>query len=347
MADYILTNNPNEIGGVKSTKAGTFDPVYASHSTELTDYQQPGVAIPFDETWIHFDYYIENVNATNQNTETGKSMLLYSDGAPNPLFARFHSFYDYSRGMFALRNTNASYRNYDSNGVVKLGNSPIPFNTLGTVDIRIVKNPDNNGKNIHFEFYWNGALVAEYKATGLFHSFSGSSSSVSGLSFNPTVFTYGGDDYLGDGKFAYVSNLRVSDVDTRGSKFRIFEPNAAGNYDQFEGTMIDPQGIGAIYSDAAGERQSATIDGSSIPGGSVISSVSVISNVRNTGPNPVPSKLDAFLRIGGTDYDQGASIAGEAKKKTLTASWTLNPATGLAWTAADLAALEFGLKSVT
>jgi hypothetical protein len=53
----------------------------------------------------------------------------------------------------------------------------------------------------------------------------------------------------------------------------------------------------------------------------------------------------AFLRIGGTDYD-GATQGLASTERYYTWIWETNPATGVAWTKADLNAIEAGVKLV-
>ena len=53
------------------------------------------------------------------------------------------------------------------------------------------------------------------------------------------------------------------------------------------------------------------------------------------------------LRIAGTNYDATGQAPTGPSIEALTSEWALNPATGQAWTWADLASLEIGFMGET
>ena len=60
-----------------------------------------------------------------------------------------------------------------------------------------------------------------------------------------------------------------------------------------------------------------------------------------------PQSLNFFSRVSGTDYDVGGDQPAPASIGGLRQVFEVNPATGLAWTVAELNAAEFGVRSRT
>jgi hypothetical protein len=62
------------------------------------------------------------------------------------------------------------------------------------------------------------------------------------------------------------------------------------------------------------------------------------------GAGDIGNTVTPFARIGTTNYDQTA-LPLQGTSKSVVASLPVNPATGAAWTASDIAAAEFGFLS--
>jgi hypothetical protein len=76
--------------------------------------------------------------------------------------------------------------------------------------------------------------------------------------------------------------------------------------------------------------------------GGTINSVTITGRAIRSGTGT--GSIRIFLRIGGTDYDgDSQNLPSGASYANYTQAWATNPATGLAWTSADLAALEAGV----
>jgi hypothetical protein len=79
--------------------------------------------------------------------------------------------------------------------------------------------------------------------------------------------------------------------------------------------------------------------------GETINNVTVLARCKNGG---FASALTVypFVRINGTDYDDPAGATAYSTYDDFSYTWNTNPDTAAAWTPADLAALEAGLRLV-
>jgi hypothetical protein len=130
-------------------------------------------------------------------------------------------------------------------------------------------------------------------------------------------------------------------------------PVADGNYTAFTATgctndwqcIDDPVGAPddttTMLSTPATARQSVILD--AFTQGGTINSVTVHFRVFHGAS--VATGV-AFLRIGSTDYDgAGQTLPNDSTYHNYSQIWVTNPATSLAWTSDDLAALEAGLST--
>lgn len=89
-----------------------------------------------------------------------------------------------------------------------------------------------------------------------------------------------------------------------------------------------------MSSDTAGQRQSVTTAGPTIPSGTAISAVHV-QTVAQGGTDGV-DQVAGSVRIGGTDYDTSLETVGTERPERVTYTWEQNPATSVDWTEGDL-----------
>lgn len=143
-----------------------------------------------------------------------------------------------------------------------------------------------------------------------------------------------------------ISGLIVSTTDTRSMVLAMDYPSGAGTHSEWMGSYADVDGTGtdtttSAYSDTAGERLSLAFPALD-SGLSALTPVGVA--VKASGPAAQMGIL-ATARISSTDYTLGVISTPNVKPALGCPVQTVNPATGLTWTQAEINAAEFGLES--
>lgn len=326
MTDYILTNDASIIGGTQSTEAGKFDPNYADRCVQLDYNAMHGVALPENENsvWVQFQYYYEYGN-------TGTA----EDGY---MWAWPHSSGYMWAGIGLSNGIAKQWGMGNANTLFSYGDSmSFPFNQLVTVDINLVFTVNGAATSSAFAYYVNGTPIIQYSGPRYINSNSGSMKN---------VFYLGGYDYMGTSARVFVSNLRVSNESTLGTRFRLAPLSTVGTYNEFPGgfaALTNATPTNATFSDVAGQRVSGTISTTGFSSDQ-ITNVKLVSQVRNGSPTADPNTLGHFTRIGGTNYD-GAITTPMGMWSSLVTDLPVNPATGAAWSLAELGTTEFGLIS--
>lgn len=186
--------------------------------------------------------------------------------------------------------------------------------------------------------YANGSLLGQVTGTAAL------------VNGNPAIsFSFGGTNYLDSNSRFFVSNVLVSDRDTRGRRFRVLRPTGAGALATAvggHGELGDANPATFAYARAAGEAVTSTITPGATPSGT-IGRLILASHARNAVDTPDPSQVVNRLHIGGADYDAAGLSPAGATIEALKSEWTVNPASGLPWTWDDLAALEIGFAGAT
>jgi hypothetical protein len=157
-------------------------------------------------------------------------------------------------------------------------------------------------------------------------------------------FDFVGTDYLDGNQRFFLSNVLVSDQDTRGRRFRILRPTGAGALATAVGghaELGDGDPATFAYARAVGNAVTSTLTPGATPPGT-IGRVILASYARNAVETPNPALVVNRLRIGGTDYDAAGQSPAGFSIEALASEWALNPDTGLPWTWSDLASLEIG-----
>lgn len=316
MTDYLITNDPFDLGGLYDNTAGRFDPDFADHAIALSEDIMHGVALPeTDSIWIAFDVYFPAMTTA----EDGYCWQVFSQD--NVVIGNV-SLLD---GVFRWRSTSAADK------FITFG---VPQGQVVRIDIHIETNIGANPNQHRETVYVNGSLSIKTQINA-----NGGGA--------PALFRFGGLDYI-NGANCWVSNIRISDENTVGTKFKVLPPTAQGNYDEFTGgaaELGDYLSTTVAYATAGGQRTSGTITPGTQPPGS-LTKVFLSSTTRSTGPGANPSQIGLFARIGGVDYD-GALYTPGAAILPIVEEYDVNPATGEDWTWADLATLEVGLRAVT
>lgn len=319
MTDYLLTNDPFDLGGTFDDTAGKFDADFADHAIFLDNNVAHGVKLPeTDSIWISFDCWIGNTGAD----EDGYMWRCYSqDNALLGYFDIVNGTYDW---IAATGGTPQSF---------SVG---IPKNQVVRIDINFVTNIAANPNDHQSTVYLNGAIAAQTSVNG-------------GGGGAPSRFEFGGSDAFQVSDQGYwISNVRVTDVNPIGTKFKVLGPTGAGNYSDFIGGHVqlgDFLATTVAYATAGGDRVSCSITPGTEPPGT-LTKVALSATTRSSGAGANPSQIGLFARIGGTDYD-GALETPEAAILPLVETYLTNPDTLAEWAWSDLAGVEVGLRAVT
>lgn len=335
MTDYLLTNNPTLVGGVRDTTVGKFPAAYADHGCRIPGNGQIRIPIPdaWNEAWVSFYAYME--------TPTGNGIA-----RPAWYFKNVGSPVHPGIGLLADFNEWQWFQNVNSGSTSEGSYSRETTNTPGTnnlvrVDIFIRFEEVGTPANSTFQVYLDGLLSYDRQ--------------------NFQRYTSGDQDpyekafYIGNPAtsvspftFATISNIRVSSTDTRGKDFMALNLNTVGNYNQFDldgfNALTDLTDKLLARSQTAGQRVSGTLDFASIPDNGAISEVKLVSVFSVDSAVANPNALAHFVRSGTTDYDQSL-VAPTAFREIAVTSLPTNPATASSWALADLNGMEFGLLS--
>jgi len=328
MTIYLATNSAKDVSGSLGdvTTADRFDADYVSSAIRtyyLAGGSYPiGISHPYDvsadaETWIHMDMYLPVTN-----TISADGTWLRGISHENNL-------------AFYCSVTNGAFtpRVYTAAGTFTDGASFFLPVGLNTIDFHY----SDDGTTALFEVYSNSALIgsASMASTSV-----GNRGGVQRLQLD-------NNDLVGAHADGFISQIIWANESTVGLKMQEIAPNAVGNYSTLSATITevaDDDGTTGWASATATDKQSYTILGYTAPVGRQVHSVvpGFKMRVGATGPQ----NIRPFLRISAVDYNGPADIGpfGPTKNGFVGHAWTLNPATGLAWTPAEVAAIEAGFE---
>ncbi|MCF6317355.1 MAG: hypothetical protein L3J30_14010 [Marinosulfonomonas sp.] len=330
MTDYMITNSAAILGGIEDASvAGSFNPLYADHALRFDEASAASIALPpLNDLWIRADCYYDDFDLTS-----GGDGNFWTVAVPNIDIVMM----DFSNGAKTLDFASGNYTSPSQSGPPVTG---IPDAQLFTLDVHIETGSAVNGNvdDFRVSFYVDLSLIGQVLSKN---------NNLNGAA--PVRFDFGGVDFLDGNQRFFLSNVLVSDQDTRGRRFRILRPTGAGTLATAEGGFAelgDGDSATFAYARAVGDAVTSTLTpGASPPG--TIGKIILASYARNAVEVPNPATVVNRLRIAGTDYDAtGLSPAG-GSIEALSSEWALNPATGVPWTWADLANLEIGFMGDT
>lgn len=319
---FASNNTAHFIGTEAGSIAGTYDEdrvpyairiaLEGIHGSPVFNPSTNGV------TWFHFLSY-------SQEASTGfddRFLLSAVDADDNLLF---HIDRDGSNVGYRFLNVKL----YDGTTVKNTKTSlMVPNGSLVSFDIRY----EATALKISLELFVNGSRLIE-------HVFAANPDNYA----DPIQFTLGGG-LADDGNYQYFSEIIIADESTLNARLDLLRPSAAGAYEEWAGslaTLADNDRTSGMTTVAADQRQSLVMSAyGGAPNVSNLVSVSTTTRGQNS-----PTKLTHSVRLSGVDYDSAEYDVPFAAKYLLT-DFQINPATSLAWTAADLAAVEMGFKSI-
>ena len=312
MTLLLGSNSPKVIATHGSTTtAGYYDSTYVSRACKISNnFAGPMIHFPVgatDTVWLHFKMRL----STASNYEDGNAGPWVYDAAGNRLF-----YFEVSNGSWrATFNGDSEF----VDGYRYIGTG------LRTIDLKF----QIAGGVLYGEFWLDGVLV-----------YGGSSPCVNGRVLPTKLHFHSADS--GD---VWISELMLMDTPTIGRHLKELKPAGQGADDAWTGGFAE---LGDTIDETFATtqdpdlRESSTIDAYSGPVTGGIEAVMVESiGSKSIGS---PANLAHYLKIAGVDYDGALSPLDDVPTRT-DELWSINPATGLAWTFADLAGLEIGLKS--
>jgi len=308
---------------VEGTTADTFDSAFVSNSVAqmfITSDAYVSLLTPGTDgtQWFHFRLYPTSSGSNDTSSNT-------------PWFAVFNSSGTIVADIIKTNNvSNSSHiRVYGTSTITSGGSATFVANTAYQIDIRVFV----SGLTTTVDLYVDGTLVTSATNTN-----NGSR----GIP-NKAVYRSQNIGYQTMNR-AHFSEFIIANTSTIGMRLDELPPTTAGSLTDMTGNVADLLTIDAstgLLTDVVGERHTwnpATYGGT----GSIVALVLTTRAHRQSG---VPSNLRQSLRIGGTNYD-GADISVSEFTRAQTV-WETNPATSVAWVAADFTGLEAGLLSVT
>jgi hypothetical protein len=325
MTDYLITNSAALIGGVEDASvSGSFDPAYASHALRFSHSQEAALTLPgIPDVWIHATCYYDDFSLTTAGVGS-----FWTVGVPNANVAQV-------KRNAAVKTLN--YAGLYDTGPNSIGPAldALPSAVRFTLDVHLETGIAiaGNANDHRCSVYINGTLRGQVL---------GRANAVAGG--KPVKFAFGGTSFLGGAARFFLSNILVSNLDTRGRQFRILRPTGLGSLATGVGgyaELGDSDPATFAYARAAGDAVTSTLTpGAASPG--TIGRLRLVTYARNAVEAPNPALVVNRLRLGGTDYDAAPQAPAGATITALTSDWALNPATGLPWTWSDLASLEIG-----
>lgn len=210
--------------------------------------------------------------------------------------------------------------------------------------VEVVINATNSGS---YELYIDGVLVASGSADMQYASASGVQRLYLG---NQSGSSFGANGDLcdivvqGGSGASSIGQVRVEWLDPTGSgSHSDFSGSDGNSIDNYE--MVDDDGsdddASYIESDAIDDADTFTFDSlSSTPASILAVATTIIAKKTDSGSR----ELESIVRVGGTDYSHATAINCTDGYVSSQRVFTTNPATGSAWSAAAVAALEAGVK---
>lgn len=328
MPILFLGNTPADVGlspGVASVAATGRDAAY-SPSSLLCKNVNPSIAIPVHggtSIWIHYRMFLNNCG-TGNGVGSGPVLRLF-DVASAVIM-------DIQKGT---NDHDCTMRVYGSS-TVSSAETIIMTDKEYIYDIKVTVG--GSGGTIVVEWFINGALWASVTATN-----SGTVKTqprTLSLEF-PSQFSAGATG------INYSEIIIAVDEPTIGMRLATLQPTSAGALAAWTGTvasLADSDGATGIQSVAAAQRFSSILSayaGPSSPAG--IRSVTLKALASQSGL--APQQIDQFFRIASTNYD--SALVTPSPGVPLYREAVNDPATGLPWLVAALAALEIGFRSGT
>jgi len=330
MTISFLSNSINDMPGCTwSTTAGTFDSAYVAGSGRIVSNYGGSRPCTFGHNVdlsgesivsFHFDYYAPT---TSSSLSDGEWMRWTTSNGTLKMYM------DYSNGLLGMRV-------YDGAGGQTSSSFTylFPVNTLVTVDLVY----EDDGVNVTGTMYVNEVSVLSVTRAA------------SGAAVMPQVALVTHTDIYNSGGNAHYSQLIFAHGETTvGMKMERLDADSIGAHTDMSSTIteINDDDRGTGWSSGTNtDKNSYNLPTYTVPTGRLIHSLNAQSTVRIGTTGPV--NIRPFVRISSVDYDSAADwTPPQHQFGKHNASWTVDPATTVAWTAAGISAAEVGFQVKT
>ena len=332
MAVTFLTNSINDWSGagIWGTVAGRFDAAYVDGYVYI---DSPGSSSKPLSVGHNVDLTGESIVSFHFDWWAGRTLSTAADGEWgrwNTSAGVLRVYLDISNGLISIRVYNAA------GGFVSTGFTyAAPQNAFTTIDIVY----EDNGTNCIASLYENEILQLQATVAS------------SGAASMPTTMMFTHNDFgiSASDDFGYSQVIFTHGETTLGMKMERLPPNAIGFHQDMSATIteMDDDDRGTGWSSAtATDKNSYTLPTYTVPVGRLIHSLNAQSVVRIGTTGPV--NIRPFVRISSTDYDSAADFTPPSHQfGKHNASWTVDPSTTVAWTAAGVTATEVGFQVKT
>tara|TARA_R110000772_G_scaffold141883_1_gene251591 strand:- start:2522 stop:3553 length:1032 start_codon:yes stop_codon:yes gene_type:complete len=330
-ADFMKWNSVTNLteGLYAGTSTNYLDPNYVTHSmSNAGSYQDANIihgATVGDSLWIHHNVTCITTTITSFRNNIDGYIWDARDVSGN-LVARL----DLIDNLFYL---NVYGETSNSINVSDLNTfRTAPNGTTLILDIRI----DVDGLDTTATIWNNNTLLTSVSTPNVVPTVG-----------KPTYTQFTLSDTNSDSRYS-VSEIIISDEETRGMRLAEFPISTSGNYTDWTGNvtdLFDNEDATYVISDTPGEKISGTIP--AFLGATVdyeVKAVSISSRAWKSLDSSV-TDLKHFIRIGAVDYELAETHTTTTEEKRAYHSTSiLNPATTTAWTFSDLVNLEAGIK---
>lgn len=215
----------------------------------------------------------------------------------------------------------------------------IPFTSGGVFEIDVRLEINDIAKEVRVDVFVNGGLLGT-----AISAYTGTRPA------NPQDAIWLNHSLSTSGNYVFLREVMITDNhDTRGLRAVQLYPASQGFHDGWAGGAAE---LGDVSPYSRASAASAALKTSAALGAYAGPDFSNgVQELRlrfygARGASGGPTKVDPFVRIGGTDY-QGGELSPGVVDTALQVSFAENPATTAPWQTGDLATTEIGLLSVT
>lgn len=316
---------PADADTIETTDTGSYDTAFCRGSTRMNEgptyAETPDVGSALLNAWIHFEFQIGGGLANGSNED----IFIWKDNGGTD---RVKITYDKVDADFDLR------LYYDIGaGWVQAGSTiQIDLRTRQTFDLNVVCNSSSGSLNL----YTSGTnrISVSLNTTAI--------AQLNKARFRAMFDSSGGVTRTN------VSQVVIADETTVGMKVMTMYASGAGADTAWTGAYTDIDEL--AYSDAdfinsASADQVETFAGTTVSSISALNVRAICVTARAKRGASGPQNIQLCLRSAGTNYFSGNKTI-DTGYRAIYHVWETDPATAASWTAANAAAIQFGVKSI-
>lgn len=323
MAGELAGMTPSDSDVIEVQTSGTYNSSFARCAIQADEnanyFTSPSIA-NLTDVWLHFDI---------QNTGTAMG-----SASRQTIFQWFDSGFTQSRIRLDYHNLVLYLRYWDGSGFVDAGSTTVNIiSNRQTIDIHVVCNSASGSAKVYIggtlridsgtvdlssfanlnRIRFHGVNYAGGQPNNVSQIVVASTSTIGNVLATVVMTGQGATHTFTTGGFANIDEVALSDAD-------LINSGTANQVELFTGTPV------ASFT------------------GYVIKAVAVDARAKTSGG--APSQAQLALRSAGTTYFSATKTL-DAGYDSIFNVWETNPATSAAFLSSEIAALEYGLKSIT